>query len=168
MADGNGITWINTKLKLSALEPWPRNPRQIKRDQAKRLKDSFDTFGQVDLIAVGPASRGRYPVYNGHQRLNVLMDVHGPDYEVECRVSSRALSEKEREKLTVYLHRGAAGEWDWDTLANEFDLSELVEWGFEPQELGFGDAPGDDDSDRVGIGEIKRVTCPECGCEFEP
>lgn len=128
------ITWTNAKRKLSELIPWPRNPRQITRDQAARLRDSFDTFGQVETIAIGPEN----DIYNGHQRLNVLMEQYGGDYEVEVRVASRALTEKEREKLTVYLHKGAAGEWDWDTLANEFEVAELQEWGFNEKELQIG------------------------------
>ena len=83
------------------------------------------------MIAVGPDSQ----VYNGHQRLNVLMQQHGADYEVDVRISSRALTEKEREKLTIYLHKGATGEFNFDILANEFELSELLEWGFSEKEL---------------------------------
>ena len=159
------ITWTNERRKLRDLKPWPRNPRQIKSDQAKRLAESFDQFGQVETIAIGPDN----DVYNGHQRLNVLMQRHGGDYEVEVRVSSRPLTEKEREKLTVYLHKGAAGEWNFDTLANEFEFEELVEWGFSPEE--FGIVP---DFQPVGIeeqgrlDEKKKVTCPECGAEFTP
>lgn len=125
------IYWTNEKRKLSELEPWPRNPRQISKDQAKRLAESFDQFGQVETIAVGPGNQ----IYNGHQRLNVLKEKYGADYEVEVRVASRALTEKEREKLTVFLHKGAAGDWDFDMLANEFELDDLLEWGFEPPEL---------------------------------
>jgi hypothetical protein len=125
------ITWTNETRKLSQLKPWPRNPRQITEKQAKRLNESFDQFGQVETIAVGPDNE----IYNGHQRLNVLMAKHGANYEIECRVSSRELTEKEREKLTVFLHKGAAGEWDFDTLANEFELDDLLEWGFDKKEL---------------------------------
>ena len=129
------ITWTNEKRKLSDLKPWPRNPRQIRQDQAKRLNESLADFAQVETIAIGPGNE----VYNGHQRLNVWAAEHGPDLEVDVRVSSRELSEKERERLTVLLHKGAAGEWDFDTLANEFELDELLEWGFEEYELGLGD-----------------------------
>src|SRR5512146_2316644 len=132
--DMASITWANERRKLSELIPWPRNPRQIKTDQAKRLVESFDQFGQVETIAIGPDNG----VYNGHQRLNVLASKYGADYEVECRVSSRALTEKEREKLTVFLHKGAAGDWDWDPLANEFEVGDLLEWGFDERELQLG------------------------------
>jgi len=37
--------------------------------------------------------------------------------------------------LFLILHKGAAGEWDFDVLANEFELDDLLDWGFEPKEL---------------------------------
>ena len=125
------ITWSNQRRKLSELVPWERNPRQITDKQAKRLEESFEQFGQVEIIAIGPENQ----IYNGHQRLKVLSQKYGADYEVDVRVASRALTEKEREKLTVYLHKGAAGDWDYDLLANEFELDDLLDWGFDKGEL---------------------------------
>ena len=133
-AGQGGIVWTNEKRRLGDLIPWPRNPRQIKKAEAARLAESLDDFGQVDVFALGPDNQ----LYNGHQRLAVWSLEHGPDYEVDVRVSSRPLSEKERERLTVLLHRGAAGSWDFDLLANEFDADELIAWGFEAYELGLG------------------------------
>lgn len=118
-------TWATTRVKLRDLMPWPRNPRRINEAQSARLLDSFDSFGQVELIALGPNNE----VYNGHQRLKVLSAKHGPDYELEARVCSRALSETEREKLTIYLHRGAAGEFDLEMLLKDWDPIKLNEWG---------------------------------------
>ena len=141
------VSWSNETRILSELIPWPRNPRQIRENQAKRLAESLDEFGQVDIIAIGPNNE----VYNGHQRLNVWAAEHGPDFEVAVRVSSRPLTEKEREKLVVLLHRGAVGEWDFDALATEFELDELLEWGFEERDFGF-DPYGDTSTDRDGQG----------------
>ena len=59
----NGITWTNEKRKLSELIPWPRNPRQIKKDQVVRLQESLEEFGQPEMIAIGPGNE----IYNGHQ-----------------------------------------------------------------------------------------------------
>lgn len=162
------IIWHDERRKLSELIPWPRNPRQINTDQGKRLAQSFDEFAQVETIAIGPGNE----VYNGHQRLNVWAAEYG-DIEVDVRVASRALTEKEREKLTIFLHKGAAGEWDFDKLANEFELDELLEWGWTERELQVSDSfmP---DFEPVGIDEQgrldekKKVICPECGHEFTP
>jgi hypothetical protein len=155
------IVWTNERRKLADLLPWPRNPRQIREAEAERLAESVETFGQVETLAIGPGNE----VYNGHQRLNVLMAKHGPDYEVDVRVSSRALTEKEREKLTVYLHRGAAGSWDFDILANEFDVGELLDWGFEDWELGIGDSPEEDPHQITRSGRLYNAGD---GHEIEP
>ena len=61
------IDWINERRKLSDLIPWKRNPRQIRKDQAERLADSLDEFGQVQPIAIGPGDE----ILDGHQRKNV-------------------------------------------------------------------------------------------------
>lgn len=146
------INWTEQRKRLGDLTPWPRNPRQIKSPQAKRLLASVQEFGQVETLAIGPDG----DIYNGHQRLAVLMERYGPDYEVDVRVSSRPLSEKEREKLTVYLHKGAAGEWDFDTLANEFEVSDLIEWGFEAGELGLDNSGSDVDQGLIHEGSYKE------------
>lgn len=125
------ISWSNETRRLGDLQPWPRNPRQIRTAEARRLKQSLDDFGQVDIIAIGPNNE----VYNGHQRIAVWQRAYGPDYEVDVRVASRPLSERERERLTVLLHKGAMGEWDFDALANEFEITDLLEWGFEERDL---------------------------------
>ena len=138
----NSITWANEKRKLSQLIPWKRNPRQIKGAEVTRLQESLVEFGQVEPTAIGPDNE----VYNGHQRLKSWAAKFG-DIEIDVRVSSRALSEKEREKLTVYLHKGAAGEWDFDTLANEFELDDLLEWGFDKKELDLDLWAGEPDED---------------------
>ncbi len=155
------ITWSNEKRKLSELVPWERNPRQINDKQAKRLEESFEQFGQVEIIAIGPENQ----IYNGHQRLKVLSQKYGADYEVDVRVASRALTEKEREKLTVYLHKGAAGDWDYDLLANEFELPDLVEWGFEPFELGINNEPAPEfkEYDESVADDVEFIECPNCG-----
>lgn len=118
------------RVRLRDLQPWPRNPRRISDQQKARLLESFDAFGQVDVLAIGPAVNGLHPVYNGHQRLSTLVEKHGLDFEVDARISSRALTEKERERLTIYLHRGATGEFDIELLTEfAFDPSELDSWG---------------------------------------
>ena len=132
----------------------------------------------METIAIGPQNQ----IYNGHQRLNVLKEKYGEDYEVEVRVASRALTEKEREKLTVFLHKGAAGDWDFDVLANEFELDDLLNWGFEPKELDLGlwaGEPPEDVEPQIDKAEELRekwgvktgnmyglgafTVCPKCG-----
>lgn len=146
------ITWANGKRKLGELVPWERNPRHIKDKQAETLADSFHRYGQVETFAIGPNNE----VYDGHQRLKILLDEHGPNFAVDVRISSRALTEKERERLVIYLHKGATGEWDKEMLLQEFEFGDLIEWGFkqgELQDIGF-EVPGSGEEDDAGQMDI--------------
>lgn len=96
----------------------------------------------METLAIDPDGE----VVNGHQRLAVLRQQHGEGYEVDVRVASRKLTVDERKKLTIYLHEGATGEWDFDGLGNLFDVDELKEWGFPEWKLNLqpnGDEWGD-------------------------
>jgi len=128
------ITWRNDTRKLRELIPWERNPRQITEEQAQRLAESLDEFGQVETLAIEPDNE----LVDGHQRKAVwaAVDRFGPDYEVDVRVASRKLDEREKQKLSVMLHKGATGEFDFDELANWGIEADLLDWGFGAVELG--------------------------------
>jgi len=159
------LTWKNESRKLSDLKPWERNPRQIDDKQAERLVTSFEDFGQVETIAISPDNE----IYNGHQRLSVLAGKYGMDHVVDVRVSSRSLTEKERERLTVYLHRGATGEWDMNELST-WDMSELLEWGFDKNDFGMPvvnlDSVEFKEYDESVENEVEMIQCPHCKQEF--
>ncbi len=79
-------------------------------------------------------------IIGGHQRKRVMM-VNGYTAAelVDVRVPSRQLTEREAAELNVRLNRNA-GAWDWDILANEFEIDDLKDWGFKPYELGIAGA----------------------------
>jgi len=118
------ITWTPERVKLSALKPWDLNPRQSTKKQAAALLASWEKFGQVQTVAIGPDNE----VYDGHQRLSALLTVHGNGYEVDARRADRPLTDQERRELVVTLHAGAVGSWDWDTLSG-WNAPDLLEWG---------------------------------------
>ena len=154
------LTWTNERRTLGQLTPWEANPRQIKEDQAERLAGSFDDFGQVETLAIDPDGE----VVNGHQRLNALRQKHGKGYEVDVRVASRKLTMDERKKLTIYLHEGATGEWNFDMMANIFELDELTEGGFPEWKLGNLTMPGEwPEYDESVADDVEYLECPECG-----
>ena len=163
----NPITWTNEKRKLSDLIPWEINPATIDKAEAKRLEESLAEFGQVETIAISPTNE----IYDGHQRQTVwsASAKFGKDYEVDVRVSSRPLTERERKKLVIFLRKGAVGHIDFDMLANHWEIDDLLEWGFNEAELGIVpnfEPVGIEEQGRLD--EKKKVTCPECGHEFTP
>ena len=167
------LTWANERRKLSELVPWDRNPRQIREGEARRLAESLDDFGQIHAIAIDPSGG----ILDGHQRRNVwaALDRYGPEYAVDVRVASRALSEKERERLIALLHVGAVGDWDWDALSG-WDAGELQGWGFDADLLRAwtddaanlalmleAEVPEFKEYDESVADEVEYLECPECG-----
>ena len=148
----DNITWTNSTRKLSDLIPWEINPAQIGKDEAKRLEESLTEFGQIQTIAISPTNE----IYDGHQRQAVwgASRKFGKDYEVDVRVSSRELTEQERKKLVIYLRKGTVGTFDWDILANNFEISDLLEWGFRPFELGLNSEGNDPNEEWQGMPEF--------------
>ena len=111
------------------------NPRQLTKDQSQNLKDSISRFGLVDPIIVNKNKERKNIIIGGHQRIRVAKDM---DIEFVPVLEVDLTYEKERE-LNIRLNKNT-GEWDWDELANAFDIAELTEWGFnESQLVGFSD-----------------------------
>ena len=130
MIVSSDLTWNNETRHLRDLKPQQDNPRTISESQAKRLLESWDEYNQVETLAIGPDGT----IYNGHQRYYTLLALGNLDLQVDVRVSSRALTQEEWRKLTVFLHEGIVGDWDFEALKG-WDTERLLEWGFEEGEL---------------------------------
>jgi hypothetical protein len=126
------ITWTTKTVRLSELIEWEKNPRQLSKHDGEHLQISLDKFGQADPLVVNADGKS---LIGGHQRRRVLLAEHGGDFEVDVRVPSRLLDEREAAELNVRLNKNA-GEFDFDLLANNFDVPDLVDWGFELGDLG--------------------------------
>ncbi len=124
----DNLTWTPITVRLSALDFWEHNPKRLTKAQAKRLADSTDRLGRAGVLLVGPQdARGRYPLYDGHQRANIWRTLYGPDAEVHALQSNRELSEDERLSVSV-LTVTAVGSLDFDALAG-WDAGVLQDLG---------------------------------------
>ena len=124
------INWTLKSFRVDELTDYYKNPRSLSEKQFKQLKVSLDKFGMIDKPIVNADSA--HTVIGGHQRKHVL-EAEGVK-EVECWIPDRELSEKEVEELNIRLNKNT-GSWDFDILANEFELDDLLDWGFEKAEL---------------------------------
>ena len=108
------------------------NPRQLTKDQYSQLKDSIKRFGLVDPLIVNKNKERKNILVGGHQRFKIAKEM-GID-EIPCvEVDLTLDAEKE---LNIRLNKNV-GEWDYDALANYFDVGELTDWGFSNDELQF-------------------------------
>ena len=108
------------------------NPRELTKDQHQDLKDSITRFGFVDPLIVNTHKERKNILVGGHQRLKIAKELGYKD--VPC-VEVDLTPDKEKE-LNVRLNKNT-GQWDWDALANHFDVGELIDWGFNEDELQF-------------------------------
>lgn len=142
------IVWTLEKRKLKDLKPFEKNPRKLTDDQAKHLQASLDRFGLIDRPFINLDGT----IIGGHQRIKLL----GRVKELEVMVPSRMLTEKEVEELNIR-HNKNTGEFDWDILANEFEMEDLLEYGFTPTNF---------EMPKIGIEEEeetkKEEVCPAC------
>jgi len=129
-------------IKTSKLKPATYNPRQISTKQYNDLKKSIEKFSLVDPIIINRD----LTVIGGHQRLKVCKELK---YKVvECVVLD--LSKEDERELNIRLNKNT-GDWDFDLLSN-FDIDELVDWGFKHIELDINiDKLDDDTNDSVTI-----------------
>jgi len=130
------ITWSIVEKKVSDLKSYEHNPRVLTKKGIADLKKSIDKFGLAEPIVVNTDN----VIIGGHARTKVL----DSNAIVQCYVPSRELNEDEYKELNIRLNKNIAGEWDFDILANSFELSSLLEWGFDEKELKF-DLPVEED-----------------------
>lgn len=122
------IKWKTETRKLSKLKSNKKNPRKLSEKDAFQLQQSLEKFGIADKIIINTDNT----IIGGHQRKKILqkMDIK----EVDVLVPDRELTEKECDEFNIRLNRNV-GEWDFDILANEWEIDELVNWGFNPEEF---------------------------------
>ena len=116
-----------TKVKISELKQAEYNPRRLTTKQYSDLKASLEKFGLVDPIIINSDNT----VIGGHQRLKIVREL-GASEVPTVRVN---LSKEDERELNIRLNKNTA-EWDMDLLCN-FDIDNLLEWGFKHIELGF-------------------------------
>lgn len=114
------------KKKLSELVPTENNPRQIKKDDFERLKKSVKSFPKMlDIREIVIDENGT--ILGGHQRVKALL----ANGETEATVKIvEGLSDDEKREFVIR-DNIQNGEWDFDTLANEWDDLPLDEWGVD-------------------------------------
>jgi ParB-like chromosome segregation protein Spo0J len=158
------MKWTTEKRKVNDLIPYDKNPRQMSDKQNKDLTESLKKFDLVEIPAVNKDGT----ILAGHQRLRIMQSLGRGDEEIDVRVPDRQLSEKDVQEYNIRSNKNT-GEWNFDELANSFEVDDLLEWGFDEKDFAIGDAFDPVGIDEQGrLDEKKKVICPKCGEEFEP
>lgn len=126
----SNLIWHTETRKVSALIPNEQNPRIMTPKQVEDLKKSLKKFNLVEIPVVDTDNK----VIAGHQRLMVLKLLGREDEKIEVRVPNRKLTKQEYDQYLLSSNR-IHGDWDWDKLAECFDIDLLKAGGFDDTDL---------------------------------
>jgi len=185
--------------EITSLKGYHKNPRKIKDEDFKLLTESLQEFGDLSGIVVNKRTG---EIVGGNQRTTffktksdeveiVLTDELAKPTPIGTVAFGYVLFKGERfnyrevdwdeakEERANLLANKVGGEWDWDKLANEFDIDVMKDSGFHDFELGFkttreeeGMAGIDNDTLKESMesyvdGNIKQVVLYFSNEEFE-
>lgn len=114
------------KVKLSEIKPNPNNPRLIKDEKFKKLVKSIKDFPQMLELRPIVVDENNI-ILGGNMRYKALKEA---GYSEVSIVRANDLTSEQKDEFIVKDNVGF-GEWDWDTLANEWQVDKLEEWGLD-------------------------------------
>lgn len=117
-------------VKISEVKPNPKNPRIIKDGKFKKLVKSIQEFPDMlnkRPIIVFTDTDGKYVVLGGNMRLKALNELKFKEIPV---IVADEWTEEQKAEFLIKDNVGF-GEWDWDSLANEWDVEKLDDWGLD-------------------------------------
>jgi DNA modification methylase len=119
------MQWV----KLSEVKANPNNPRVIRDEKFAKLKQSIIDFPEMlekrPLVCYTEGEH--YIVLGGNMRLKALSDIGAKEIPI---ILADEWTEEQRAQFLIKDNVGF-GEWDWNTLANEWDADKLTEWGLD-------------------------------------
>ena len=113
-------------IKISKVKPNESNPRFIKDNKFKKLVKSIKEF--PEMLKLRPIVVNKdMVVLGGNMRLKACKEAGLKEVYI---LKADELTEQQQQEFIVKDNVGF-GEWDWDILANEWDIKQLEEWGLD-------------------------------------
>ena len=117
-------------MKLTALKPNPQNPRIIKDDKFKKLVKSLEGFPEMmdkrPMVCVTDIDGKLFPL-GGNMRLRAIQELGMKEIPDTWVTLADDWTEEKRKEFTIK-DNASFGEWDWESLANEWDSEQLSDW----------------------------------------
>jgi DNA modification methylase len=116
-------------MKLKDIKPNPNNPRVLRDDKFQKLKQSITEFPKMLSLRPMVIDENNV-VLGGNMRLRALQELGFNEIDEAWVKRSSDLTEEEKKRFII-ADNVAFGEWDWDTLANDWDVVDLEAWGLD-------------------------------------
>ena len=117
---------MNKVIKISEIKLNPNNPRLIKDDKFKKLVQSIKDF--PEMLDIRPiVVNADMIILGGNMRFKACKEAGLK--EVPVIIADNLTEEQQREFLIK--DNTSGGEWDFEMLANEWDVDLLEDWGLD-------------------------------------
>jgi len=116
-------------IKISKIKSNPNNPRIIKDDKFKKLCKSISELPK--MMELRPiVVDDNFVVQGGNMRLKALNELNYKEIPDSWVKQAKDFTEDELKEFIIKDNVGF-GEWDWDDLANNWDVEKLEDWGLD-------------------------------------
>jgi len=122
------------KVNIKQIKPNSSNPRVIKDYKFKKLVRSIQSFPEMLDLRPIVVNEDKV-VLGGNMRLRACQEAGLEEVPI---IVAKDLNEAKQKEFVVKDNLNY-GEWDWDMLANEFDLMELDTYGLDLNPTLFND-----------------------------
>ena len=116
-------------VKINTVKLNPNNPRIIKDDKFEKLVQSIKDFPEMLNIRPIVVNKDMI-ILGGNMRYKACKEAGLKEVPI---IITDLSEEKQREFLIK--DNTSGGEWDWEVLANKWDVEELESWGLDVPEL---------------------------------
>lgn len=112
-------------VSISKIKPNPNNPRLIKDDKFAKLVTSIQEF--PEMLNIRPIVVNKdMVILGGNMRFKACKEAGLKEIPI---IIADLTEEQERE--FIIKDNISGGEWDWNLLANEWDVDQLTGWGLD-------------------------------------
>ena len=142
------------KISIDKIFSNPVNPRVIKENKFKKLVKSIEEF--PEMLKLRPIIiNDEYGILGGNMRYKACKVLGLKEVWI---IKANNLTD-EQMKQFIIKDNSSFGEWDWDTLANMWDVEQLTDWGVNVYDFNNKDIDvvnqGDENSEWVGMPEFE-------------
>jgi len=114
------------KIKISKIKSNPNNPRLIKDYKFRKLVKSIKEFPEMLKLRPIVVDENNI-ILGGNMRYKACIEAGLKEIYV---IQADDLSEDQKKEFIIK-DNSSFGEWDWDVIANEWDIKDLNDWGVD-------------------------------------
>ena len=113
-------------IKITDIKPNPNNPRLIKDDKFAKLVKSVKEF--PEMLTIRPiVVNSDMIILGGNMRYKACKEAGLKEIPV---IIAEGLTEQQQKEFLIK-DNVSGGEWDWNMLANEWEVEQLDAWGLD-------------------------------------